>query len=67
MQKIPFFVVKTSFKHTTQQLEHLIAAVSGIPADSIVILLRHEQSSGHPRIEFFNMDWRKPKTLQDCS
>ena len=67
MQKIPFFVVKTSFKHTTQQLEHLIAAVSGIPAESIVILLRHEQSSGHPRIEFFNMDWRKPKTLQDCS
>jgi hypothetical protein len=55
--KLIYTKFKSSFKHSTQQLEHLQAAVSGIPAESIVILLINEQLNGHPRIKFFNMDW----------
>jgi hypothetical protein len=49
-------------------LEKKISALYHIPVENLLILLRHEHIFNQStRTELYNMDWRKPKTIEDAS
>jgi hypothetical protein len=49
-------------------LEERISAMFDIPVEKLVILLRHEHIYNNTvRTELYNMDWRKPKTIEEAS
>lgn len=52
---------------TVEDLERKVAELWGIPADQVLLLLRHEPItiSATPRVELFNMDWARLKKLVD--
>lgn len=49
-------------------MESLISEQYNIPADKMIIMLRHESAYNRSiRAEYFNMDWRKDKKINSCS
>jgi len=50
-----------------KDLEGKIGELTGIELDRMVLLLRHENVFKAATCEYFNMNWRKPKKLRDCS
>lgn len=60
-------MIGVSKDQTVGDLETIVSDRTGIPVDRLVILLRHEQVNSSYRVEYFNMDWRQPKRLSECS
>jgi len=54
-------------EQTVADLEETLAEMYGIPKDSLVIFLRHVQFNNQVKGEIYNMPWRKPKKIEDCS
>jgi len=53
---------------TVGHLEARLAALYDIPADNLLLLLRHEHLFNQTvRSEVYNMDWRRDKTIEDAS
>lgn len=45
-----------------------IAEMFDIPPDRLIVLMRHEQIyNSTVRTELYNIDWRKPKKLEDLT
>lgn len=50
------------------ELEKALSELFDIPEDKLIILLRHEKGYNNAvSCEYFNMDWRKPKKISECS
>jgi hypothetical protein len=64
---LPFIVAKIQMSQTVEELEKEICTLTDIPHERLVILLRHEDVNHQVRCEYFNMDWRKTKTLKETS
>ena len=57
-------VVRVDKKDKVSDLEAKLSAQFGIPQDRLIIQLRHEKSYNNTiTCEYFNMDWRKSKTV----
>lgn len=67
MSALAFCVVKTSLQDTVEDLEQKVHQETGIPLARLVIMLRHENVNNTVRCEYFNLDWRQKKRLQECS
>jgi hypothetical protein len=69
VDKMQWQVVQVDKKvETVAGLEERISAMFDIPVEKLVILLRHEHIYNNTvRTELYNMDWRKPKTLDEAS
>ena len=45
-----------------------MALASGIPIANLIILLRHEHGyNSKSSTEYYNMEWRRPKLIGECS
>lgn len=69
IDKMQWQVLRVDKKvETVAQLEERISGIFDIPVDKLVILLRHEHIYNNTvRSELYNMDWRKPKTIEEAS
>lgn len=69
VDKMQWQVVQVDKKiETVAGLEERVSAMFDIPVEKLVILLRHEHIYNNTvRTELYNMDWRKPKTLDEAS
>lgn len=69
IDKMKWQVLRVDKKaETVAQLEERISEIFDIPVDKLVILLRHEHIYNNTvRTELYNMDWRKPKTIEEAS
>ena len=57
-------VVRVDKKDKVSDLEAKLSAQFGIPQDRLIIQLRHEKSyNSTVTCEYFNLDWRKSKTV----
>ena len=68
LDNLPFSILKVNPKtQSVRELETQISCLTGIEADSLLILLRHEPLSLNqtPRVEILNMDWARQKLLKD--
>ena len=69
VDKMPWQVMQVDKKvETVKELEERISIMFDIPVDKLVVLLRHEHIYNNTvRTELYNIDWRKPKTIDDAS
>jgi len=55
-------------KETVAQLEEKLAAALDIPVENCIVFLRHEHSyNSSTSTEYYNMDWRRPKLIQEAA
>ena len=55
-------------KETVQQLEEKLSEALSIPIENLIVFLRHEHGyNSSVSTEFYNMPWRKPKIIAECS
>jgi hypothetical protein len=53
---------------TVADLDRIISEMFDIPVNRLVILLRHEHIYNNTvRTELYNIDWRKPKLIDEAS
>ena len=54
-------------QHTVTSLEQMICEKFGISEGNLVIFIRNIHYNNTIRPEIYNMPWRKPKLIADCS
>ena len=69
LDKLPTHVLRLHKKNdTVADFEKTVSQLFDIPEDKLLILIRHEHIYNNTiRSEIYNMDWRRPKSIDDAS
>ena len=69
IDKLPTQIIRVNKKiDTVADFESKVSDLYEISQDKLIILMRHEHIYNNTvRSELYNMDWRKPKTIEDAS